>query len=640
MNRGAGATGQGPQDAPAALPGPTTPTTARHRPGESRDTSRRGDGLRALSGPAPPATTRGAVILVTGLALTGFDAWLASRWGAYGSLFYVKELVQVVVWLLAGALVARLRPATAMGMLMMLLGLLLAADAPAAFALEDTPPPLRVLVTAGLLLTALQLPLGAHVFLAYPSGVVRDRAGRAVMRAGYAFGAVWAFILLVVGPPPARGRCVDVCDPLALIDNPTLQMAGAKGLAIGTALLVTVGGAVIVRRYALAGRRERRTLAFPAVAMVATALLWAAVNTQAAMSPLVGQDILGPTLALAQFAALVAVPASFFMGLLRERLDEARVSDLARHIAELPAERLCAALATALGDPHLTLAFPLADGHSDAEGRPLDLARARRGRAVTAVGDTRAPIALLVHDPSLSRQPALVEAVSAVAHLALENARLQAAVRAQLAQVRASRARLVSAGDQARRRLERDLHDGAQQRMLSAGLALRLLRLDLAARAPAAETMKLLDEAEEELRTAGAELRELARGIHPAILTVQGLGAALRQLVLRGKAPVHLDLDDLPRLRPEIEATAYFVVGEALTNAVRHAAASRIDVRARVRDGRLIVTVADDGAGGASALPGSGLAGLADRVAAVDGTLTLHSPPGQGTELTVDLPCA
>ncbi|GII63995.1 hypothetical protein Skr01_40800 [Sphaerisporangium krabiense] len=588
----------------------------------------------------PPAGTEGTrrrhgALVLAGLALTAADVWFAARWGAAEPLFYVKEVTQILVWLAAGFLVERVRPGTPMGVLMALLGVLLAADAPAAFALEAGGAGMRVLITVALLLTALQLPLGAHVFLAYPSGVIRDRMGRVVMRAGYAFGALTALTLLLAGPAVPVQGCRDVCAPMPLLDAPGLAEAAARGVSLGTAVLVLVGGGVIVRRAVRAGARERRLLAFPATAMVATALLWAAVGLLAARAPGDWSAGADSTLALAQFAALVAVPASFFLGLLRERLDEARVSDLVREIAAMPAERLGPALAEALGDPHLRVAFPVPGGYVDASGTPVEVPVELDPRRFTVVGDPRAPVAVLLHDPSLRTEPALLEAVSATARLALENARLQAAVRARLAEVRASRARIVAAGDEARRRLERDLHDGAQQRMLAVGLALNLLRQGLGE--ASAETLDLLREAEEELHAATRELRELARGIHPAVLTIQGLRAALHQLVLRAGPTASLRVGELPRLPEAVEATAYFVAAEALTNALRHAAARRVEVAATVADGRLVVSVSDDGAGGAAPRPGSGLAGLADRVAAVDGVFTLHSPPGTGTVLTVEL---
>ena len=348
-----------------------------------------------------------------------------------------------------------------MGLLMMTLGLLLAGTAPAAFALDTDTYLVRVVVAAAFALTAFQLPLGAHVFLAYPSGVVRDRLGRAVMVGGYVFGGTTFVLQVVFGPVRQTSRCRDVCAPLPLVDLPHLAEVTARVSGLGSAALTLVGGFVIVRRMVTTTRRQRRVLAFPAIAMVATAVLFAAVGMLSVAAP----DGVNQTLALAQFASLVAVPLAFFVGLVRARLDEARASDLVRRIQYMPAGELRDAVATALDDPGLRIVFPPCDGALPPEPA-----------CGTVVGDPAAPLAVIVHDPALSNEPALLGAVSAAVGLALENARLQEAVRSQLEQVRASRARLVMAGDDARRRLERDLHDGAQQRLLSVGLILSMLR--------------------------------------------------------------------------------------------------------------------------------------------------------------------
>jgi signal transduction histidine kinase len=208
-----------------------------------------------------------------------------------------------------------------------------------------------------------------------------------------------------------------------------------------------------------------------------------------------------------------------------------------------------------------------------------------------------------------------------------------ASAREQLA---ASRARIVEAGDAERRRLERNLHDGAQQRLVTLALSLRLARAKLPGDPIAAEP--LLDSAIGDLDQALAELRELARGLHPAILTDHGLAPALRALTRR--APVPVRLADVPEERfPEpIEATAYYLVSEALTNVTRYAEASSVEVRLTSSDGRLRVEVADDGRGGAQAAAGSGLRGLADRVEALSGRFELESPPGAGTVVRAELP--
>ena len=209
--------------------------------------------------------------------------------------------------------------------------------------------------------------------------------------------------------------------------------------------------------------------------------------------------------------------------------------------------------------------------------------------------------------------------------------------RSQLAELRASRARIVSAGDEERRRLERDLHDGAQQRLLSLGLALQLARAKLGPDANGAA--ELLADADDELRAALDELRELAHGIHPALLTDHGLASALRSLADRSTVPVTIASLPQRRLPGPAEAAAYFLVSEALANVAKYAHASRVRVSVAEIDGGVAIDVDDDGVGGADPTRGSGLRGLADRVHALDGRLTLESLPGHGTHLHAAIPC-
>jgi PAS domain S-box-containing protein len=206
------------------------------------------------------------------------------------------------------------------------------------------------------------------------------------------------------------------------------------------------------------------------------------------------------------------------------------------------------------------------------------------------------------------------------------------------AELRASRARIVQAADEARRRIERDLHDGAQQRLVGLALDLRLARNRVLDDPEAAAG--LLDEAAEELASATAELRELARGIHPAILTEGGLEPALRSLLGRAPLPAKLTGPPPGRVAAAIEVTAYFTVAEALTNVARYADATRVEVDVTRNDGRLVVEVRDDGRGGADTGGGTGLRGLADRLSALDGRLDVHSPPGEGTTIRAEIPCA
>ena len=219
--------------------------------------------------------------------------------------------------------------------------------------------------------------------------------------------------------------------------------------------------------------------------------------------------------------------------------------------------------------------------------------------------------------------------------VAEENVRLDAELQARLDQLQESRARIVEAGYAARRRLERDLHDGAQQRLVGLALDLRLARERLDDDPGAAASM--LDEASAELAKATEELRELARGIHPAILSDRGLEAAVESLAQRAPLPVQIDASVDGRLPDPVEAAAYFVVSEALTNVVRHSGAERAEVGIRRDDGRLVVEVADDGSGGADPA-GSGLRGLADRIGALDGRLQVDDPAGGGTIVRADIP--
>jgi signal transduction histidine kinase len=337
-------------------------------------------------------------------------------------------------------------------------------------------------------------------------------------------------------------------------------------------------------------------------------------------------------------AALLTVPAALLWGLLRSRLARGGLADLFREIGALRGERLEAGLARTLGDPGLVLAYPLpgGDGYADGRGRPVAPPAPGADRAAVPVARDGRELALLLYDTSLDDDPELVEAVAAAAALALDDARLHAEAQERLAELRASRERIIAAGDAERRRLERNLHDGAQQRLLSVVVQLRLIQN----RIPTdPELSALLTAASGELSESLQELRELARGIHPAVLD-HGLEAALHSLASRAGVPTAVDYDCPERLPEPVELAAYFVACEALANVVKYARATRASVRVARRDGLAVVGIADDGVGGADETAGTGLQGLADRVAALDGTLRVLSPPGEGTVITAELPCA
>jgi signal transduction histidine kinase len=237
----------------------------------------------------------------------------------------------------------------------------------------------------------------------------------------------------------------------------------------------------------------------------------------------------------------------------------------------------------------------------------------------------------------LAQRGSLVAKVLDASALAVEIARLRVELRLQLGEVEASRARIVAAADDERRRIERDLHDGAQQRLVSIGLALRHAQHALG---PAADpdVNRTLDDAVAEVTVAIDELRELAGGLRPAQLDA-GLGAALRNLARRAPLPVEVDADG-QRFPPDIETAAYFCACEGLTNAVKHAHATKIVLSAHRTHGTLVMSVTDDGVGGAVARNGSGLTGLSDRVAAHGGNLRIHSGADRGTTLVAEIPCA
>jgi len=294
------------------------------------------------------------------------------------------------------------------------------------------------------------------------------------------------------------------------------------------------------------------------------------------------------------------------------------------------------ALAERLGDRTLAIAYwlPERDVFVDERGRPVMLPEPGSDRSWTAVEHGGRRVAAIIHDAELEARPELVEAAAAGAVLALENERLKADLRARLEDLRASRKRIVEASLEARKQIERDLHDGAQQQLVSLSVDLQLLRTRIGDES----TRELVDAARAKLVEALAELREFARGIHPALLTDRGLAPALEALAQRSPLPVELELELEQRPGSSLEAAAYFVAAEALTNVVKYASATHACVLVRDTSEALIVEVRDDGVGGADPTRGTGLRGLGDRVAALGGRLTVQSPPGQGTCVGATLP--
>jgi signal transduction histidine kinase len=537
-------------------------------------------------------------------------------------------------FLIVGWVAAWRRPNSRIGLLMMAVGL-------AWFVTEVGWAPSALLWSISALLGDLWAPVLGHVFVSFPSGRLRARRDRLVVVLAYGW---WLAARLAnaltwhpvyTPPPPPWVRNV-----FGVLGSQHLNDEITRVTSVASVAVVALAAGTVISHWRRATPPGRRVLA---------PVLWASVPTGVwiALEFLSEPGWLGGELASlvtgVGWIVVAALPFGFLVGLLRTRLRRGAVGDLVVELGgrAAPAEHLDAALARVLGDPAIRVLYrvPSASGglvYVDAAGQPAALPEPGTGRAVTTVDQGSEPVAALVHDASLADEPELLEATMAAARLAIDNARLQAEVRAQLEQVRASRARIVRAGDIERQRIERNLHDGAQQRLLALSFALRLAQSQADGNP---ELTAALGEAAQELKEALAELRELAQGLHPAILTRSGLAAAVRAAARR--APVPAEVTEAPeeRFAPDVEAAAYYVVSEALANAGKHASATGARVSIGRSGGVLRVQVADDGVGGADPAAGSGLTGLADRVAALGGTLRVTSPPGAGTAITAELPC-
>jgi signal transduction histidine kinase len=478
-----------------------------------------------------------------------------------------------------------------------------------------------------------------QLLLSFPTGHLRDRFDRLVVGLAYVLSAAWALDEFLFVGDWFHLACDPDCVQNVFVVWPDSDLHDWLRNVIVSAFCLFVIPLVIVglwRHWRAAAAAARRTL----LPLVVGVPLWLVV----AMFEVLSRELdIEPGIAffdsppgrVIHLIAPLVFPVGLLLGMLRARWSRGRIANLVVEIGRgVPVGGLRYILARALGDPSLQLAFaaPTGSGFVDASGQPIELPVADPSRTITRLEREGELLGILVHDPAIEAEdPGLVEAVGNAARLALENERLAAEVRAQLEEVRGSRARIVEAADVERRRVERDLHDGAQQRLVALAMRLQVAKAGM----PGASA--LLDEATAELETAIGEVRGLARGVHPTILTEAGLRAAVDALAERTPVPIMVDIGDR-RFNPQIEGTAYFVVAEALTNVARYAAASVASVSAVEDDGRLVVTVADDGRGGADPSAGSGLRGLSDRVAAVDGRLTISSPSGGGTVIRAELP--
>jgi signal transduction histidine kinase len=472
------------------------------------------------------------------------------------------------------------------------------------------------------------------LLLSFPSGRLHGRVDRWLMWGVLAL-FVMDLIAMLYGNKTGL-RCPGCPNNLIRVfhdNHKAMAWLNLERLLAGPLLVIAI--VVLVRRWLRASPAQRQAVAPVLVAGCASfaALIWT-----------VSFDLLGDPLsslpATIWFYTTATIPIAVLYVFVQRRLAQGQVAGLVVELGEPTASGgLREALARALGDPSLELAFwfPADRCYVDGDGTPVELPHDDSGRHATFVERDRQPIAVLLHDPVLEHNVELVRSVCAAASLALENERLQAELRARLVELQASRARLVEATDVERRRIERDLHDGTQQRLVSIAMSLGLLESKLPAQAAA---QPLVHETREALALALAELRELTHGINPPLLTERGLAAALDELCRRAGLPAHLQLALDRRLADQVESAAYFVASEALTNAAKHSHGTEVRVSVSYADRCLTLEIADDGIGGAATGGGSGLRGLADRVEALGGKFTLSSPPGRGTAVRAEIPCA
>ena len=525
------------------------------------------------------------------------------------------------------------RPHNRFGVLMVAVGFafflnsLVASDAPLLFSL-------------GALFSGLFLVVSIHMLLAFPTGRLETRDQRQLIAGIYAIQMVASLGIMLFRPDLELG----ISHPrnvFLVADAPVLADVVNVGASLLGLVAVALLVAAFVRRWrasAGAARRAASPLLFTGAAMVVLLAVVLGADVLEGGAPL--DDALG----LATLALFAALPYAFLIGLLRSNVSRAAaVSELVERLGGGERQSLRDALADALGDRRLRLVYWLAreERYVDDAGHAVSLPdRDDRVCAATEVERQGKRIGALIHDRSLCEEPELVSAAAAAAALAMDNERLGAELRARVDELEDSRARMVQAALAERRRLERDLHDGAQQRLVALALQVNLARAKVAADPDAAGA--LLDGARDELRLALEGLRELARGIHPAVLTDRGLDAAIEALAARSPTPVEVVGLPAERLPVPVEAAAYFVVSESLANLAKHAGATHATVRVARENGGAVVEVRDDGRGGAclDAGTGTGLRGLADRLCFLDGRLEIESPPGGGTLVRASIPCA
>jgi signal transduction histidine kinase len=571
------------------------------------------------------AAPKPALLWILGLAAVASCVVTAVLASINQELFQPALRVLLVWWvtlpfIAAGIVAWRRRPDSSFGPLMVASGFVTQLSV-----LQWTSQPL--FNTVGQLCDLLLAAVWLHVFLAYPTGRLAGRLERVVVVLAYLVAVGLQVVILTLGGFSDDNLLTVVKRPAAAEALQNVQLLVLSALAL-------IGVVLMWRRWRSLPLWQRRLPTQIVIHCFSLSLVMLAALLIAGTFQLPGFEIIR----LVTFAVAGLAPLAFLAGLLDARLAKAGVGELLVQLQANPTPDLRALLAQALRDPTLSLIYwlPQYGSWADQEGNPATLPEPGGGRSVTLVKQNGEQVAALVYDSTLGDEPELVEAVSAAAAIALENGRLEAALRAQLQELHGSRTRVVEAQQNERRRLERDLHDGAQQRLVALALELGVLA-EQANTDPATQTR--LKRARGEVAQSLDELRDVARGLHPAVVSGHGLAIALESLVAVTPLEVQLKTDGLPRLPEHLEVAAYYVVAESLTNAAKHAQASQVTVEVSVVDNTLIVEIVDDGIGGADSERGTGLRGLADRVEALNGRLRIWSAAGQGTRARAEIPC-
>ena len=484
-----------------------------------------------------------------------------------------------------------------------------------------------VAYTVGLFFDLAPVILFLHVFLAFPGGVLERRKERALVGAGYAvaLGLQLVKMLLGYGGPDNLLGVTTALSAANVVEDVQLLTLGAMCL---------VGIALLAARRRGSGRPLRRSIALLVDSFALGLVMLAALMLAGTFAWPEFETIRRLT-----FVVVGIAPLAFLIALLSARLARSTVADLLVELRSDPAPaELPGVFGRALRDPSLSVAYWLPEFQSwaDLDGRPVQQPTEGSGRETTLVARDGVHFAALIHDQSLNDEPELLEAVSAAAAIALENGRLQAELQARLQELKGSRERVIEAGQKERQRLERNLHDGAQQRLIALSLDLRMLEQKLG---DDPDAQARLDQARREIALSLEELRDVAHGLHPAVVSGHGLAVALESLAARAPVPVRLNVELDERVNEGVEVAAYYVVSESLANIGKHAEARTATVAVARSDGMLIVEVVDDGVGGADSERGTGLRGLADRVEGLGGRLRVWTPRGGGTRVRADMPC-